>query len=156
MVPGRIQGVSFGPWASTKRGQRTMRYLTVSVLSVVVGQVALACAFALFGWTARWSNLFGFVLAAIPSYYLNRAWAWGKTGRSNLAREVLPFWVIAFVGLVFSTAAVGFVADHTTSMSPVHSLERTGLILAAALAAGAVTWVAKFVVFDKYLFGSTD
>ena len=46
--------------------------------------------------------------AAIPSYYLNRYWAWGKQGSRHLLKEVAPFWALTFVGMAFSTWTVDF------------------------------------------------
>lgn len=141
-------------WSRSPRGKTTVRYLAVSALSVVLGQVALALAFGGFGWSAKWSNLFGFIIAAFPSYYLNRIWAWGKTGRSHFVREVLPFWIIAFLGLAFSTVAVDIVEHRTVALAAEHSAERTGLIMAASLGACVVLWALKFMIFQRYLFGS--
>ena len=63
------------------------------------------------------SNVIATAIATVPSYYLNRTWAWGKTGKSHLMREVVPFWVIAAVSIVLSTVVVGW-ADHEALAPP--------------------------------------
>src|SRR5436190_12775411 len=80
-----------------------VRYSLVSVISVIVSQIVLFAAQSF--WSARTSNIVAVCVSAIPSYYLNRAWAWGKTGKSHLMKEIVPFWSLAFLGLVFSTWA---------------------------------------------------
>ena len=45
-----------------------------------------------------WATLSGNLVAVIPSYYWNRAWAWGKRGRSHFRREIVPYWSMAFLG----------------------------------------------------------
>ena len=62
-------------------------------------------AFGMLHWTARAANVVACAVATVPSYYLNRCWAWGRRGRSHLWKEVVPFWVIAFAGLALSTWA---------------------------------------------------
>ena len=80
-----------------------VRYTLVSVISVLVSLVVLFIALYFFHWSARTSNIVAVAVSAIPSYVLNRAWAWGKTGKSHLLKEVVPFWAMAFLGLVIST-----------------------------------------------------
>lgn len=141
--------------ARTPTGQKLVRYTMVSVISVVTGQVLLALAFGVFEWSAAWSNVFAVGVSAVPSYYLNRAWAWGKRGRSHFMKEVLPFWGMAFLGLALSTyfvdVAEGRALDYSDSR-----LVQTAIINGAALAAFGLLWVAKFVILNKLMFGGHE
>ena len=128
-----------------------MRYTMVSVISVVLGQVLLAVTFGLLKWSAAWSNVFAVGVSAIPAYYLNRAWAWGKRGRSHFMKEVLPFWAMAFLGLALSTFFVD-VAHHRAVNYSDSRLLQTAIINGASIAAFGVLWVAKFVVLNKLMF----
>ena len=128
-----------------------MRYSMVSVISVIVSQVLLLIAFGLLHWSARTSNIWAVCLSAIPSYYLNRRWAWGKTSRSHLIKEVLPFWVLALIGLAFSTWAADYAESHADAITSSHLLT-TIIVMAASLAAFGVLWVGKFAIFNKVLF----
>jgi putative flippase GtrA len=141
--------------ATSAEGKKAIRYTLVSVVSVAVSQAAFVIVFGILHWTARSSAIFATSVGAVPSYYLNRNWAWGKTGRSHLWREVVPFWVIAFIGLAFSTwasdAAETYVEHH-----PVSHLAKTGIVDGAYFGAFALLWVLKFVIFNKFLFTHTD
>ena len=53
------------------------------------------------------------MISAFPAYYLSRKWVWGKSGKSHFKKEVLPFWIFVFIGLVFSTAMVALGAHVT-------------------------------------------
>src|SRR5689334_12001771 len=88
-------------WAKARlpEGQKAIRYTLTSVVSVAVSQAFLAFFHAVVGWSAFWSNIWAVAIGAVPSYELNRRWAWGKRGKSHLWREVVPFWVLAFIGL---------------------------------------------------------
>ncbi|MCA1691350.1 MAG: GtrA family protein [Acidimicrobiales bacterium] len=137
--------------ARSPEGKKLVRYSMVSVIAVAVSQVVLLVAFGIFHLSARTSNITAVLISAIPSYYLNRAWAWGKRGRSNLMREVVPFWVMALIGLVFSTWAAGFAESHADEITSSH-LGTTLIVMAAALGAFGVLWIAKFVILNKVLF----
>jgi len=139
----------------TPGGQKAFRYMVVSAVSVVVSQIALFGAFAGFHWTARSSNLLAFVVGGVPSYWLNRRWTWGKTGRSHLLKEVLPFWALAVLGLVFSTwaasAAESWALDFTDTR-----LVQALIVNGSVIAAFGVLWIVKFVLFNKVLFVTRD
>src|SRR5438045_3067267 len=91
--------------ARSPEGKKMIRYTMVSVICVMVNEVVLAFTFGGLHWAARWANVTACAVATIPSYELNRKWAWGKYGKSHLWKEVVPFWTLAFIGLAFSTWA---------------------------------------------------
>ena len=126
-----------------------VRYTAVSVVSVCVQQAVLFVA--LFFWAARTSNIVAVCVSAVPSYYLNRVWAWGKTGKSHLMKEVVPFWVMALAGLVLSTWAADFAESHAHQITTSH-LGMKLVVMAATVGAFGILWVGKFVVFNKVLF----
>jgi putative flippase GtrA len=133
-------------------GQKGLKYVAVSALSITVTEAVLAFAFGVLGWRARVANLVAFVSGGIPAYVLNRRWTWRKTGRSHLTREVLPFWALAFIGLALSTLAVGFAEDAAPELTDSRS-RQTVLVMAASLAAYGAVWTGKFIAFDRLLFG---
>lgn len=124
-------------------GRRAMRYSAVSVVSVGVTQIAILVFHGLLDWTATAANFGAVSVASVPAYLLNRAWVWGKRGDHHLTREVLPFWGMALLGLLFSTLLVAVVDDWSDSSLAV---------MGANIAAFGLLWVAKFVVLDEVLF----
>jgi putative flippase GtrA len=135
--------------ARTPGGRKLVRYSLVSVVSVIVSQVVLFLA--QFNWSARTSNIIAVCVSAVPSYQLNRAWAWGKTGRSHLMKEIVPFWGMAFLGLILSTWSADFAESHAASITS-SALGQKLVVNAAALAAFGVLWIAKFVILNRLLF----
>lgn len=142
-------------WIRSTSGRRWIRYSSVSLVSVAVGQVALTVCFGVFGMAARPSNLLAFVVGAVPSYSLNRRWTWGRSGRSRVLREIVPFWGLAAAGLVLSTWAVGAVEGLVTSATTARAVQ-TAVVMSASLVAYGVVWVAKFVAFDRVMFARRD
>ena len=135
----------------TPTGQKLVKYTMVSIVSVIIGQTLLAIAFGVFRWTAAWSNIFAVGVSSVPAYYLNRAWAWGKRGRSHLMKEVVPFWGMNFIGLVLSTIFAAFAEDRAFEYSDSRAVQ-TMIVNASALSAFGLLWVVKFVVLNKVLF----
>lgn len=111
--------------------------------NTVCHQVALLVAYSGFGWSGGWSNVFAACVAAGPSYFLSRAWVWQRSGRHSFGREVLPFWTLALVGLIASTAAAALADVY---------FGRQIWINIGSLAGYFVVWVAKFFVLDTVLF----
>ncbi len=135
---------------------KAFKYTVASVVSVVISQVILFLAFGVLHlWSATTSNFVAVAVSALPSYYMNRAWAWGKTGKSHLFREIVPFWGLAFLGLVLSLWAVA-AAEHFALVHHYRHIEVAVVVNAASIAAFGVLWVGKFIIFNKLLFANKD
>lgn len=123
---------------------KLVRYSAASVAGVVTSQATLLFCFTVVGLSAAMSNVIAVTLGAVPNYLINRAWTWKKNDRHSVSREVVPFWAMAFLGLLLSTVAVDWAADRFDD----NPLAVSG----ANIAAFGVLWVAKFVVLDRVLF----
>lgn len=132
-------------------GKKAIKYTLVSVIAVIVTQVALAVIYGVFHWTAKSAALAASCIGAIPSYYLNRYWAWGKRGRSHLMKEVAPFWALTFVGMAFSTWAADFAEAFAVGRHD-SRLVQTIFVNAGSIGAFGILWVFKFMIFNKVLF----
>jgi putative flippase GtrA len=115
-----------------------LRYVLVSVVNVLVGGGLLV---VLQHWMRpTFANIVGVAISAVPAYYMNRAWVWGKRGKSHWKKEVLPFWLFTGAGLVLSTLAISLVDEHTKNKFA---------ILFVQLFAFGVLWVIRFFVLDR-------
>lgn len=131
--------------------RRFGKYSLVSALNVVLGVCILSFGFGVLGWSARSANLVGTAVVTPLSFLLNRAWVWGRTGRSHLLGEVVPFWAIAFLGLGLSTWTAGHaeaLAAHVTSARAAQTL----IVTALTIVPFAVLWVGRFVLLESVLF----
>ena len=131
--------------ARSHHGRKALKYSAVSVIAVACSQAILVLCSAILGWDPVPSNITAVTVSSVPSYLLNRAWVWGRTGSHDVLREVVPFWVFAFVGLGFSTLLVHF-ASQWSDATIVTSL--------ANLTAFGILWVAKYLVLDQLLFNA--
>jgi putative flippase GtrA len=117
----------------------------VSVVAVACSQAILIFCSAILDWSPVASNVTAVTVSSIPSYLLNRAWVWGRTGSHDVLREVVPFWIFAFVGLGFSTLLVHLASSWS---------EATIVTSLANLTAFGILWVAKYLVLDQVLFNA--
>lgn len=137
--------------AKSPSGQRAIKYTLVSVISVGVTLVAFVLLNGVFRVDAVASNILAVTAGGVPSFWLNRRWAWGKTGKSHILREHVPFWVMNFAGLALSTWWVALAEQWGLEHLDSHPL-RTMCNAGANLAAFGALWIAKFMIFNKLFF----
>jgi putative flippase GtrA len=136
-------------WLHTHEGRKIFRYTMVSVISTIVSLTVIALVFGVFGLKSEViSTIIGNAVATVPSYWLNRRWAWGKTGRSHVMKEIVPFWTMAALGIAFSIVGAS-VAHHIGVKYNFSHLELTVVVLVANVISFAIFWVAKLMVFNK-------
>lgn len=123
--------------------RKLVRYSIASTFGTVVGLGTLYLLVARAKWAGVPANITAVTLGAIPNYIVNRYWTWQKRGRSSLTGEVLPFWLLALIGLGISTLFVHY-ADQRWGTP--------AAILLANITGFAVVWTAKFAVLDRVLF----
>lgn len=137
-------------FARTTGGRRLIKYTAVSGVSVVVSEIALLVALHFF--TATWANVTAVAVGTIPSYELNRSWVWGKSGKSHLWKEVVPFWALSFLGLVISTIAVDLVSGYVLHTDTAKTASQKLIIAGTNLGAFGVLWIGKFLIINRLLF----
>lgn len=132
--------------------QKFFKYSMASVVAIFVSQVCLLVLIGIVNMEAVLANTIATSVAAVPSYEMNRKWAWGKSGKSHLWKEVIPFWALAFLGWAFSTLCVYLMERYAIRHHFSHSA-KTFWVDFVNLAAYGVLWIGKFVIFNQVLFG---
>ncbi|MFZ0666332.1 MAG: GtrA family protein [Acidimicrobiales bacterium] len=139
----------FIAWLRTPKGRTMIKFSCVSLISTAVAQGTLWIVYYdLRLWTAVVCNIFANACAILPSYTLNRRWAWKKTGRSDLLREVIPFWGMSAAGMGLSIGTVSYAA-HVAHAHHLGHLSTSILVNAANFFAFGVLWILKFLVFNR-------
>jgi putative flippase GtrA len=133
----------------TTQGKRLIRYGMVSGVSVLVSFAVLTLVYGVLQlWTEVPSAFFANIVASVVNYFLNRRWVWGKSGRSNLRREIIPFWILSVSGIVFALLTASFARNFSNAHDLGH-WARTVVILGANAFAFGTVWVVKFVVLNR-------
>lgn len=124
--------------------KKLVRYGMVSIVGVIITEVLFVGLYKVLKIDAVPSNVAAVAISAVPAYILSKRWVWGKSGKSHLMKEVVPFWAFAFAGLVLSTVFVHFV-QHVTAAVIWNVL--------ANMSGFGLLWVARFLVLDKLIWG---
>lgn len=136
-------------FARSAEGVKLFKYTLVSAISALTAVVILAFVYGVLRlWTEVPSVLISDILAAIPSYFLNRQWVWGKSGRSHLWREVIPFFAVAITGIGFAIVTASL-ARSFADAHDLHHLARTVLVVGANIGAFALVWLAKYLFLNR-------
>ncbi|GAA4057555.1 GtrA family protein [Actinomadura miaoliensis] len=127
------------------------RYTIGSVLAAVASEAVLLLTYGpgLLGPQA--ASVAAWAAGAALNYGLNRWWAWGRRGRADLRRELLPYWVIALTTMALSAWATG-VADRQVDRLVESDALRAALVGGVFLAVYGVMFVVKFVLFHYLVF----
>ena len=133
--------------ARSHHGRRALKYSMVSVIAIACSQAILISTHAILHWDAVVSNVVAVTISSVPSYLLNRAWVWGRKGSHDFLREVLPFWVFAFIGLGVSS----FFVWGATKWS-----DATLVVSVANLSGFGILWVGRYILLDQLLFNALD
>lgn len=146
-----ISGLRTGA-GSAAPGRRRLwgRYAAGSVVAGVISQTVFLACYAL-GAPPAAASLTAFVAGAVPSYLLNRQWAWRRQGRADLRREVAPYAAIV-IGTALTAAAVTTAAGAWVHATVDGRGWQVALVGAAFLGTYGVLFVLKFGLFDRLVF----
>lgn len=126
-----------------------VRYTAVSIISALTSLIVLTIVYGVLRlWTEVVSALFSNIVAGVPSYILNRRWVWGKSGRSHIWREIVPFWVMSLTGIGFALVTASWAHDFANSHHLQH-FARTVLVVGANVGAFGLLWVVKFLILNR-------
>lgn len=131
-------------------GTRITRYTIGSVVAAATSAVVFALLYV-FGVGTTACSVSAFIAGAIPNWILNRRWAWKLRGRVAFGREIIAYIVISVLTLVASSLSTAWTQRHVQSI-PAHHGIRVALVTASYLAVFAVLFVARFAVYELWIF----
>ncbi len=131
-------------------GGRITRYTLGSVVAAATSAVVFALLYVL-GASTTVCSVTAFVAGAIPNWVLNRRWAWKVQGRIAIGREVVAYVVVSVLTLVATTEATAWTQRQVQSL-PAHQGIRVALVTGSYLAVFAILFVARFAVYEFWIF----
>ncbi len=151
----------YGPawwWRAARSplGQKLIRYCLGSVVTTVISFTVLSVSYGVLHlWDAVADTLLANIVATVPGYWLNRTWTWGRTGRSDPWREVVPYWVLSLLGIAISMGTADLAGRLATSHH-LPALAATALVDGANLVAWSGVFVGKYLLFDRMFRGVAE
>jgi putative flippase GtrA len=140
--------VATPPVVRTGLTGKVLRFGTGSVVATVCSQATFLVVYGPLGASTTVSSVLAWFAGAIPNYWINRSWTWGRRGRPSVRRELLPY-----AAVVLGTLALAIVATtgvekllETTSIS--HA-GQTLLVTGTYFMVYAVMFVFRFLLFDR-------
>jgi putative flippase GtrA len=127
---------------------RVARYSVGSVVATVCSQVTFLVLYGPVGASTTVTSTLAWLAGAIPNYWLNRAWTWGRSGRPSMTRELLPYAgvILGTLGLAIVATGLGAAALDRTSIS--HATQ-TLLVWGIYFFVYVVMFAFRFLVFDR-------
>jgi putative flippase GtrA len=134
--------------------RRVFRYGTNALLATVCSQVTFIVLYGWVGLGTTVTSTLAWLAGAIPNYFLNRSWTWGRRGRPSLRREVVPYVAIILgtLGLAILATGLGAAALDRTSVS--HGTQ-TLVVWGIYFTVYVVMFGVRFFLFDR-LFRTRD
>jgi putative flippase GtrA len=129
------------------------RYFAGSVICTVISAVTFMVAFGFGLLGSRGASLLSSATGAVAGYWLNRTWAWGRRGRADVRRELVPYWTTIIVTAIAAALVTGAV-NHVVAGITDHRGVRTLFDTAAFLGTYLVSFIVKYVVFNRVFAGS--
>jgi putative flippase GtrA len=123
--------------------QRVSRYLSVSLVTASVGQIAIVLLHWIIGIGAVVSNASAALLVAAVGFVLSTRFVWSSDRSRRYRVEVPTFFAISLTGLAVSTGLVALVSQQTDMPITVN---------AASFISYGLVWVARFIILDRLVF----
>jgi putative flippase GtrA len=132
---------------------KVTKYAIGSVIALATSIVVFALMYvALGGKHTTICSIGAFVAGAIPNWVLNRRWAWKIKGEVAFLREIVAYIAISGVVLVASSLGTGAMQSWVKGHITPHHGVRVLLVTGAYVVVQAVLFVAKFVVYEHWVF----
>jgi putative flippase GtrA len=131
-------------------GARITRYTLGSIVAAATSAVVFALLYVM-GVGTTVCSVSAFVAGAIPNWILNRKWAWQVTGKIAFGREVFAYIAVSAVTLLATTVSTAW-TQHQVQAIPAHHGIRVILVTASYLAVFAILFVARFAVYELWIF----
>ncbi|MGI8903787.1 MAG: GtrA family protein [Solirubrobacteraceae bacterium] len=129
---------------------RITRYTIGSIIAAATSAVVFAILYVI-GLGTTTCSVAAFVAGAVPNWVLNRRWAWKLQGRPSFGREIVGYIAVSAVALIASALTTEWTNDHVQSIPAHHGL-RVILVTASYVAVQGVLFVAKFAVYEVWVF----
>ena len=124
-------------------GQVFGRFALVSLASLVTGHILLYGIHVWMSVDPVPSNIASTTLNTAIVFVANRRLVWNVDGEVSIRREVIPFALLAVLGLLVSTGLVWLVSTTIGEGLWVNAANLTGF---------GLVWIARFFILDRLIY----
>lgn len=127
--------------------RKVLRYGTGSVVATVCSEVTFLLLYGVLATSTTTASVLGWLAGAVPNYWMNRTWTWGRRGRPSLRHELLPYVAIVALTLLLAVGATALVDSALAGTSS--DALRSALVGATFLLVYVLVFVLRFFLFDR-------
>ena len=138
--------------ASSRFFGKIAKYSIGSVLALATSTVVFELLLLAGSNNTTIDSIAAFIAGAVPNWILNRRWAWERKGEMDVVREVVGYTLVSLIALAASALGTSLMQDYVQSNVHAGSGLRSLLVTAAYVFVQAILFVAKFVVYDRWVF----
>lgn len=135
------------PWRGA-RIVKLVRFGLNAVIATVCSQATFMLLYGVVGTSTTVASVAAWLAGALPNYWMNRTYTWGRRGRPSFRRELVPYAAIVLGTLLLAVLATGEVHHLLVGRSVSHAT-RTLLVTGTYFAVYAVMFVFRFFLFDR-------
>ncbi len=137
--------------ARNPRVRRFVRYSAGSIAASLVSAATLALVFHAMGAGPQVASVAAFCTGALVAFLVNRLYAWERRDRLGLGRDFVKYVIVAVVTALIALACTTL-ADSYAKSAGLSGVARLFVVEGAYFGSYAVTFVAKFVILDRFVF----
>jgi putative flippase GtrA len=128
--------------------RKLLRYGAGSVVATICSQTTFLVVYGPLHASTTLSSALAWMAGAVPNYWINRSWTWGRRGRPSVTRELLPYAgiILATLGLAIAATAAAAAALRGTSIA--HPAQ-TVIVAGVYFLVYVVMFGFRFLLFDR-------
>jgi putative flippase GtrA len=127
---------------------KVTRYGAGSIVATVCSETTFLVLYGPLDASTTVASSCAWLAGALPNYWLNRAWTWGRRGRPSVTRELVPY-----IAIILGTLAVAILATSAGAAvlrgTSVSDAGQTVLVAGIYFMVYAVMFVFRFLLFDR-------
>lgn len=127
--------------------RKVLRYGTGSLVATACSEVTFLLLYGVLGSSTTTASVLGWLAGAVPNYWLNRTWTWGRRGRPSLRHELLPYVAIVAVTLLLAVGATSLVDSALAGTGS--DAVRSALVGGTFLLVYVLVFLLRFFLFDR-------
>jgi putative flippase GtrA len=134
--------------------RKVLRYGTGSLVATACSEAVFLLLYGVLSTSTTTASVLGWLAGALPNYWMNRTWTWGRRGRPSLRHELLPYVAIVALTLLLAVGATALVDSALAGTES--DTVRSGLVGGTFLLVYVLVFLLRFFLFDRLFTQQQD
>ena len=134
--------------------RKVLRYGTGSLVATACSEAVFLLLYGVLSTSTTTASVLGWLAGALPNYWMNRTWTWGRRGRPSLRHELLPYVAIVALTLLLAVGATALVDSALAGTES--DTVRSALVGGTFLLVYVLVFLLRFFLFDRLFTQRTE